>query len=215
MTAIIGTTGAGKTTLVSLMPRFYDVTQGEVLFDGVNISKIPISELRAQIGFVPQKSMLFTGSIEENIRYGKEDATEEEVRMALTNSQIMSLVEESPEGLDRQISQGGGNVSGGQRQRLSIARALVRKAPLYIFDDSFSALDYKTDREIRAALKKFAQESVIFLVTQRVSPIRHAEQIIVLDDGHIVGIGTHETLMETCEVYRDIALSQLKQEELA
>lgn len=215
MTAIIGTTGSGKSTLVSLMPRFYDVTQGEVLLDGVNISKIPISELRAQIGFVPQKSMLFTGSIEENIRYGKEDATNEEIRAALSNSQIMSLVEESPEGLDRQISQGGGNVSGGQRQRLSMARALVRKAPLYIFDDSFSALDYKTDREIRAALKKYAQDSVILLVTQRVAPIRHAEQIIVLDDGHIVGIGTHETLMETCEVYRDIALSQLKQEELA
>jgi len=159
--------------------------------------------------------MLFTGSIAENIRYGKEGASDEEVKDALSNSQIMSFVEESPEGLERQISQGGGNVSGGQRQRLSIARALVRRAPVYVFDDSFSALDYKTDRAIRSALKTYAKESVIFLVTQRVAPIRHAEQIIVLDDGHVVGIGTHEKLMESCEVYRDIAFSQLKEEELA
>jgi len=215
MTAIIGTTGSGKSTMVSLIPRFYDVTEGQVLFDGVDIKRVPLAELRARIGFVPQKSMLFTGSIAENIKYGKEGASDEQVKDALANSQIMSLVEESPEGLERQISQGGGNVSGGQRQRLSIARALVRRAPVYVFDDSFSALDYKTDRAIRGALKTYAKDSAIFLVTQRVAPIRHAEQIIVLDDGHVVGIGTHEKLRESCDVYRDIALSQLKEEELA
>lgn len=214
-TAVIGTTGSGKSTMVSLIPRFYDVTEGQVLLDGVDIKTLPLAELRSRIGFVPQKSMLFTGSIAENIRYGKEGASDDEVVEALSVSQIMSLAEESPEGLERQISQGGMNVSGGQRQRLSIARALVRRAPVYIFDDSFSALDYKTDRAIRSALGTYAKDSVIFLVTQRVAPIRHAEQIIVLDDGRVVGIGTHEHLMETCEVYRDIALSQLKEEELA
>ncbi len=214
-TAIIGTTGSGKSTMVSLIPRFYDVTEGQVLLDGVDIKTLPLEELRSHIGFIPQKSMLFTGSIAENIRYGKEGATDDELVEALSISQIMSLVEESPEGLGRQISQGGMNVSGGQRQRLSIARALVRRAPVYIFDDSFSALDYKTDRTIRSSLKTYAKDSVIFLITQRVAPIRHAEQIIVLDDGHVVGIGTHEQLMNTCEVYRDIALSQLREEELA
>ena len=215
MTAIIGTTGSGKSTMVSLIPRFYDVTDGQVLLDGVDIKTLPLAELRSHIGFVPQKSLLFTGSIAENIRYGKDGASDAELEEALSNAQIMGLVEESSEGLERQISQGGGNVSGGQRQRLSIARALVRHAPVYIFDDSFSALDYKTDRAIRAALKTYAANSAIFLVTQRVAPIRHAEQIIVLDDGRVVGIGTHDHLMETCEVYRDIALSQLRQEELA
>jgi len=214
MTAIIGTTGSGKSTLVSLIPRFYDVTGGQILLDGIDIRNLPLAELRSQIGFVPQKSMLFSGDIEENIRYGKEDALESEIMKALEVSQIMNLVEESPEGLKRPISQGGMNVSGGQRQRLAIARALVRKAPIYIFDDSFSAIDYKTDRAIRSALKKYAADSVIFLVTQRVAPIRNAEQIIVLYEGQIVGIGIHEQLMKTCEVYRDIALSQLKQEEL-
>ena len=214
MTAIIGTTGSGKSTLVSLIPRFYDVTGGQILLDGIDIRNLPLAELRSQIGFVPQKSMLFSGDIEENIRYGKEDALESEIMKALEVSQIMNLVEESPEGLKRPISQGGMNVSGGQRQRLAIARALVRKAPIYIFDDSFSAIDYKTDRAIRSALKKYAADSVIFLVTQRVAPIRNAEQIIVLHEGQVVGIGMHEQLMKTCEVYRDIALSQLKQEEL-
>lgn len=214
-TAIIGTTGSGKSTMVSLIPRFYDVTEGQVLLDGVDIKTLPLAELRSCIGFVPQKSMLFTGSIAENIRYGKEGAAEDEVKEALSIAQIMSLAEESPEGLERQISQGGMNVSGGQRQRLSIARALVRRAPVYIFDESFSALDYKTDKAIRSALKTYTKDSVVFLVTQRVAPIRHAEQIIVLDDGRVVGIGTHEQLMNTCEVYRDIALSQLKEEELA
>jgi len=214
-TAIIGTTGSGKSTMVSLIPRFYDVTEGQVLLDGIDIKTLPLAELRSHIGFVPQKSTLFTGSIAENIRYGKEGASDDELVEALSVSQIMSLAEESPERLERQISQGGMNVSGGQRQRLSIARALVRRAPVYVFDDSFSALDYKTDRAIRSALKTYAKDSVIFLVTQRVAPIRHAEQIIVLDDGRVVGIGTHERLMSTCEVYRDIALSQLKEEELA
>lgn len=214
-TAIIGTTGSGKSTLVSLIPRFYDVTEGQVLLDGVDIKTLPLAELRSYIGFVPQKSMLFTGSIAENVRYGKEGASDDEVKEVLSLAQILSLAEESPEGLERQISQGGMNVSGGQRQRLSIARALVRRAPVYIFDESFSALDYKTDKAIRSALKTYAKDSVVFLVTQRVAPIRHAEQIIVLDDGRVVGIGTHEQLMNTCEVYRDIALSQLKEEELA
>ncbi|HNP92477.1 MAG: ABC transporter ATP-binding protein [Spirochaetota bacterium] len=214
MTAIIGTTGSGKSTLVSLIPRLYDVTGGQILLDGIDIRNLPLSELRAQIGFVPQKSILFSGDIEENIRYGKENALENEIMEALEVSQVLSLVEESPEGLKRPISQGGMNVSGGQRQRLAIARALVRKAPIYIFDDSFSAIDYKTDRAIRSALKRYAADSTIFLVTQRVAPIRHAEQIIVLHEGQIVGIGMHEQLMKTCTVYRDIALSQLKQEEL-
>ncbi|OQB96911.1 MAG: putative ABC transporter ATP-binding protein [Spirochaetes bacterium ADurb.Bin110] len=214
ITAIIGTTGSGKSTLVNLIPRFYDVTGGQILLDGIDIRNLPLAELRSQIGLVPQKSMLFSGDIEENIRYGKEDALVSEIMKALEVSQIMNLVEESPEGLKRPISQGGMNVSGGQRQRLAIARALVRKAPIYIFDDSFSAIDYKTDRAIRSALKRYAADSVIFLVTQRVAPIRYAEQIIVLHEGQIVGIGMHEQLMNTCEVYRDIALSQLKQEEL-
>lgn len=214
-TAIIGTTGSGKSTLVSLIPRLYDVTEGAVLLDGADIRTLALSDLRGTIGFVPQKSMLFSGSIADNVRYGKDSATEEEVKEALELSQIWSLVEESPEGLERQISQGGMNVSGGQRQRLAIARALVRRAPVYIFDESFSALDYRTERAIRAALKTYAKDSTVFLVSQRVAPIRHAEQIIVLDDGHVVGIGKHEELMKTCDVYRDIALSQLKQEELA
>ena len=214
-TAIIGTTGSGKSTLVSLIPRLYDVTEGAVLLDGTDIRTLALSDLRGAIGFVPQKSMLFSGSIADNVRYGKDSAAEEEVKEALELSQIWSLVEESPEGLERQISQGGMNVSGGQRQRLAIARALVRRAPVYIFDESFSALDYRTERAIRAALKTYAKDSTVFLVSQRVAPIRHAEQIIVLDDGHIVGIGKHEELMKTCDVYRDIALSQLKQEELA
>ncbi len=214
-TAIIGTTGSGKSTLISLIPRLYDVTEGAVLLDGTDIRTLALSDLRGAIGFVPQKSMLFSGSIADNVRYGKDSAAEEEVKEALELSQIWSLVEESPEGLERQISQGGMNVSGGQRQRLAIARALVRRAPVYIFDESFSALDYRTERAIRAALKTYAKDSTVFLVSQRVAPIRHAEQIIVLDDGHIVGIGKHEELMKTCDVYRDIALSQLKQEELA
>lgn len=214
-TAIIGTTGSGKSTLVSLIPRLYDVTEGSVLFDGTDIRTLALSELRGSIGFVPQKSMLFSGSIADNVRYGKDSASEEEVRQALELSQIWSLAEESSEGLERQISQGGMNVSGGQRQRLAIARALVRRAPVYIFDESFSALDYRTERAIREALKTYARDSTVFLVSQRVAPIRHAEQIIVLDDGHVVGIGKHEELMKTCDVYRDIALSQLKQEELA
>ena len=214
-TAIIGTTGSGKSTLVSLIPRLYDVTEGSVLFDGTDIRTLALSELRGSIGFVPQKSMLFSGSIADNVRYGKDSASEEEVRQALELSQIWSLAEESSEGLERQISQGGMNVSGGQRQRLAIARALVRRAPVYIFDESFSALDYRTERAIREALKTYARDSTVFLVSQRVAPIRHAEQIIVLDDGHVVGIGKHEELMKTCDVYRDIAFSQLKQEELA
>lgn len=214
-TAIIGTTGSGKSTLISLIPRLYDVTEGAVLFDGVDIRTLALSDLRGAIGFVPQKSMLFSGSIADNVRYGKDSATEKEIKEALELSQIWSLAEESPEGLERQISQGGMNVSGGQRQRLAIARALVRRAPVYIFDECFSALDYRTERAIRAALKTYAKDSAIFLVSQRVAPIRHAEQIIVLDDGHVVGIGKHEELMKTCDVYRDIAFSQLKQEELA
>lgn len=214
-TAIIGTTGSGKSTLVSLIPRLYDASEGAVLFDGIDIRTLALSELRDAIGFVPQKSMLFSGSIADNVRYGKDGASEEEVRQALELAQIWSLAEESPEGLGHKISQGGMNVSGGQRQRLAIARALVRRSPVYIFDECFSALDYRTERAIREALKAHARDSTVFLVSQRVAPIRHAEQIIVLDDGHVVGIGKHEELMKTCDVYRDIALSQLKQEELA
>ncbi|MDH7483389.1 MAG: ABC transporter ATP-binding protein [Spirochaetales bacterium] len=214
-TAIIGTTGSGKSTLVNLILRFYDPTEGSIALDGIDLRRLRLAELRSIIGHVPQKSMLFSGTIEENVRYGKEDAETAAIMEALEAAQIQSLIAESPEGLQRQIAQGGANVSGGQRQRLAIARALVRRPPVLIFDDSFSALDYRTDRAIRTALRTYARDSTIFLVTQRVAPIRHADQILVLDDGRIVGKGTHETLMESCEVYRDIALSQLRQEELA
>lgn len=214
-TAFIGTTGSGKSTIVRLIPRFYDVTEGSILIDGIDIRDVPQSELRDKIGYVPQRSNLFTGTIESNLRFGGENAGEEDLLRALETAQGNEILASRPEGLAAAIAQGGANVSGGQRQRLAIARALVKRAPIYIFDDSFSALDFKTDAALRQALKKYVAESTVFIVSQRVATIKSADQIIVLDEGRIVGKGTHHELMETCDVYRDIALSQLSQEELA
>lgn len=214
-TAIIGTTGAGKSTLVSLIPRFYDVTEGSVTIDGVDVRSLRQKDLRDHIGFVPQKTSLFSGTIESNLRYAKKDASTEEIEAALEISQAKEFVDKNPEGIRAEISQGGGNVSGGQRQRLTIARALVKKASINIFDDSFSALDFTTDSKLRKALALRVKDSTVILVTQRVASIKGADQILVLDEGTMVGKGTHGELMDTCEVYRDIALSQLRQEELA
>ena len=214
-TAIIGTTGSGKSTLVSLVSRFYDCTRGTVSVDGINVKNLPQKELRDAIGFVPQKASLFSGTIASNLLYAKESASAEDMKKALEIAQALEFVDASPAGTGAEIAQGGSNVSGGQRQRLTIARALVKEAPIYIFDDSFSALDYRTDTKLRQALKTFVSDSTVILVTQRVATIKNADQIIVLDEGKVVGMGRHHDLMETCEVYRDIALSQLKQEELA
>jgi len=214
-TAIIGGTGAGKSTLVSLIPRFYDIDSGSILVDGLDIREMSQEHLRAKIGFVPQKAVLFSGTVAENIRFGKEDASEAEVRHAAEVAQASEFIEEMQDKFDSVIAQGGMNVSGGQKQRLSIARALVRKPEIYVFDDSFSALDFKTDARLRAALKKETLDATVLIVSQRVSTIMDADQIIVLDDGHIAGIGTHRTLMSTSEVYREIVSSQLSLEEIA
>jgi ATP-binding cassette, subfamily B, multidrug efflux pump len=215
VTAIIGGTGAGKSTLVSLIPRFYDVDSGQILVDGVDVRDMSQEHLRAKIGFVPQKAVLFSGTVAENIRYGKEDATDEEVRHAADIAQATDFIEGMKDGFDSVIAQGGTNVSGGQKQRLSIARALVRKPEIYVFDDSFSALDFKTDARLRAALRKEILDATVFIVAQRVSSVMDADQIIVLDEGHIAGIGTHRELMRTSEVYREIVSSQLSSEEIA
>ena len=213
-TAFIGSTGSGKSTLINLVPRFYDVTGGAILFDGVDIRDIPQHELRDQIGFVPQKGMLFSGDIASNLRYGKEDADDKELALAAEIAQATEFIDSTPDKMQTEIAQGGGNVSGGQKQRLSIARALVKKAPVNIFDDSFSALDFKTDAALRRALKKYTADSAVLIVAQRVSTIMNAEQIIVLDEGEIVGRGTHKELLKTCKTYQDIAQSQLTKEEL-
>jgi ATP-binding cassette subfamily B protein len=213
--ALIGTTGAGKSTLVSLIPRFYDSTSGSISIGGKDIRKLAQKDLRAQIGYVPQKSMLFSGTIESNLRYANEDAGTADLAAAIDIAQAREFVDSSPEGLAREISQGGANVSGGQRQRLAIARALARSVPIYIFDDSFSALDFRTDTKLRQALKTRLAGKTVFIVTQRVAAVKQADRILVLDEGRLVGAGSHKELMESCEVYRDIALSQLKQEELA
>lgn len=212
--AVIGGTGSGKSTLISLIPRFYDIQSGSILVDGVDIKEMSQESLRAKIGFVPQKTVLFTGTISENIRYGKEDAKDEEVRHAAETSQSMEFIEKMEDGFDSVIAQGGTNVSGGQKQRLSIARALVRKPEIYIFDDSFSALDFKTDAKLRAALKKETKDSTMIIVAQRVSTVMDADKIIVLDEGKIAGIGTHRELLNTCEVYHEIVSSQLSEEEM-
>ncbi len=214
-TAFIGSTGSGKSTLINLVPRFYDVSSGSILIDDTDIREITQHELREKIGYIPQKGNLFSGTIETNLRYADENATEEELLLATNIAQASNFIAESPEKLATPVSQGGTNVSGGQRQRLSIARALVKKAPIYIFDDSFSALDFKTDVALRKALKDNTSSSTLLIVAQRISTIKHADQIIVLDEGRIVGKGTHDELMETCETYREIALSQLSLEELA
>jgi len=215
LTAIIGGTGSGKSTLINLMTRFYDVESGSVLVDGVDVREMSQKTLRGKIGFVPQKTVLFSGSIAENIRYGKEDATMEEIEHAAHVAQATEFISGIEAGFDHPIAQGGTNVSGGQKQRLSIARALIRKAEIYIFDDSFSALDFKTDAKLRAALKPEIADATVFIIAQSVSTVRDADRIIVLDDGQICGIGTHKQLLDTCEVYREIVASQLSKEELA
>ena len=214
-TAFIGATGAGKSTLINLIPRFYDVTGGAVYLNGKDIRTLSQKELRDNIGYVPQKAMLFSGTIDSNIKYGKEDADVNEVLAALDCAQATEFVSELPNGVESSIAQGGSNVSGGQKQRLAIARALVKKAPVYIFDDSFSALDFKTDAKLRCALTKYTENAVVLIIAQRVSTIMNAEQIIVLDEGKIVGKGTHKELLKTCPEYREIAESQLSKEELA
>ena len=214
-TAIIGSTGSGKSTLINLIPRFYDVTDGAIEIDGIDIRKMTQADLRANIGYVPQKGMLFSGNIVSNIAYGKDDASTDEIMKALEVAQAKNFVSEMEDGIETAIAQGGGNVSGGQKQRLSIARALVKKAPIYIFDDSFSALDFKTDAALRSALDAYTDNTTVLIVAQRISTIMDAEQIIVLDKGRIVGIGTHDALMKNCETYQEIAKSQLSEEELA
>jgi ATP-binding cassette subfamily B protein len=214
-TAFIGTTGSGKSTIVNLIPRFYDVSEGAILADGIDIREVTQHDLRDKIGYVSQKSNLFSGTIESNLLYADENASPEDLTLAADIAQASEFINEKPEGMKTEISQGGTNVSGGQKQRLSIARALVKKASIYIFDDSFSALDFKTDAALRKSLKEHTRQSTILLVTQRIATIKNADQIIVLDEGEIVGKGTHHELMKDCEVYRGIALSQLSKEELA
>lgn len=212
---IVGTTGSGKSTVVNLIPRFYDVTEGAILIDGVDIREVPLKELRDKIGYIPQRSNLFTGTIESNLRYADEDADEATLQLALNIAQAADFVQERPEGLQAEVSQGGVNFSGGQKQRLSIARALVKRAPIYIFDDSFSALDFRTDARLRQALLKELRYCTVLIVSQRIATIKNADQILVLDEGRLVGRGTHEELMQTSEIYREIALSQLNQEAFA
>jgi ATP-binding cassette, subfamily B, multidrug efflux pump len=214
-TALIGATGSGKSTLVNLIPRFYDVTGGSILVNSTDIRTVSQHDLRERIGYVPQKSSLFSGTIESNLRYADENTSEDTLAEAADIAQATEFIASKPEGLATEISQGGVNVSGGQKQRLSIARALVKKAPIYIFDDSFSALDFKTDAALRRALKQKTADSTLLIVTQRVSTIKNADQILVLDDGRITGMGTHNELMRNCDTYREIALSQLSKEELA
>jgi ATP-binding cassette subfamily B protein len=215
VTAIIGSTGCGKSTLVNLVPRFFDVSKGALLVDDIDVRDVLLHDLREKIGYVPQKSILFSGTIESNLRLADEDAIEEILHESIEIAQASDFVFENPEGLEAPISQGGANVSGGQKQRLSIARALVKKPPIFIFDDTFSALDFKTDTALRKALKEKTGDSTVLLVTQRVATVMSADQIIVLDDGKIVGKGTHRDLMKTCQTYQEIATSQLSKEELA
>ncbi|EJE4080300.1 multidrug efflux ABC transporter subunit EfrA [Enterococcus faecalis] len=213
--AFIGSTGSGKSTLIQLIPRFYDVSEGEILIDGVNVKEYQLSALRNKIGYIPQKALLFTGTIADNLRYGKEDATLEEMERAIDIAQATEFVSQKPQGYDEPLSEGGTNFSGGQKQRLAIARAIIRNPEIYIFDDSFSALDYQTDANLRARLKKETTESTVLIVAQRVGTIMHADRIVVLNEGDVVGIGTHRELLETCPIYYDIAASQLSEEELA
>jgi ATP-binding cassette subfamily B protein len=213
-TAIIGSTGSGKSTLINLIPRFYDVTQGSILIDGTDITKMKQHSLRDKLGFVPQKGVLFTGTIESNITFGVPNATEDDIKKAAEIAQAIEFIDAKPEGYESPISEGGTNVSGGQKQRLSIARAIAKKPEIYIFDDSFSALDYKTDSTLRKALKEELSDSTVLIIAQRISTIMNAEQILVLDDGRIAGKGTHRELLKNCDVYQQIASSQLSEEEL-
>jgi len=215
VTAIIGGTGAGKSTLVNLVPRFYDVAQGRILVDDVDIREMAQEDLRQRLGFVSQKAVLFNDTVANNIRYGREDASDAEVAHAAETAQALEFILAMPEGFQSVIAQGGTNVSGGQRQRLAIARALVRKPEIFIFDDTFSALDFRTDARLRAALKNETAESTVIIVAQRVTTVMDADRIIVVDDGRVAGMGTHRELIRTCEVYREIVSSQLSEEELA
>jgi ATP-binding cassette subfamily B protein len=214
VTAIIGSTGSGKSTIINLIPRFYDVEKGAILVDGVDIRDMTQAALRQRVGLVPQKAVLFTGTISENIRYGRQDATDEEVRAAAVTAQAVEFIDEMPDGFDSMIAQGGTNVSGGQKQRLSIARALVKRPEIYLFDDSFSALDFKTDAKLRSALRKVTADATVLIVGQRVATIRDADRIIVLDEGRIAGMGTHAELYADCDIYREIVSSQLSAEEV-
>ena len=213
-TAIIGSTGCGKSTLVNLIPRLYDVSEGSITLDGQDIRKIRMSDLREEIGFVPQKGVLFSGTIASNLRFGRDDATDEEIRLAAEIAQASEFIDAKDDKYDSAIAQGGSNVSGGQKQRLSIARAIAKNPKIFIFDDSFSALDLKTDAALRKALSDNVKDCTVIIVAQRISTILHADQILVLDDGRIVGKGTHEELMKSCEVYQQIAKSQLSAKEL-
>ncbi len=212
--AFIGSTGSGKSTLINLIPRFFEATKGEVLVDGVNVKDLDQKDLRDKIGYVPQTGVLFSGTIASNLRYGKEDASDKEIQEALDIAQASEFVSKLPKGTENPISQGGTNVSGGQKQRLSIARAVIKKPEIYIFDDSFSALDFKTDAALRKALREKTKGSTMLIVAQRISTIMNADKIVVLDDGNVVGTGTHQELLKSCDVYREIALSQLSKEEL-
>ena len=212
--AFIGSTGSGKSTLINLIPRFFEATKGEVLVDGVNVKDLDQKDLRDKIGYVPQTGVLFSGTIASNLRYGKEDASDKEIKEALDIAQASEFVSKLPKGTENPISQGGTNVSGGQKQRLSIARAVIKKPEIYIFDDSFSALDFKTDAALRKALREKTKGSTMLIVAQRISTIMNADKIVVLDDGNVVGTGTHQELLKSCDVYREIALSQLSKEEL-
>ena len=213
-TAIIGSTGSGKSTLINLIPRLYDATGGQVLVGGVDISQQNLQTLRKSIGFVPQKGLLFSGTIESNIKFSDESLSDEAMKKAASIAQATEFIEGNSLGYSRSIAQGGTNVSGGQKQRLSIARALAGDPDILIFDDSFSALDYRTDAALRKAIKENTDNKTVIIVAQRISTIANAEQIIVLDDGKIAGMGTHQQLLESCDVYRQIALSQLSEEEL-
>lgn len=213
--AFIGSTGSGKSTLIQLIPRFYDVSDGQILIDGEDVRKYRLSALRQKIGFIPQKALLFTGTIAENLRYGKEDATQEEMERAADIAQASEFISQKSDGYDEHLSEGGSNFSGGQKQRLAIARAIIRNPEIYIFDDSFSALDYRTDANLRARLKKETTESTVLIVAQRVGTIMHADKIIVLNEGNVVGMGTHKELLGNCPIYYDIAASQLSEEELS
>jgi ATP-binding cassette subfamily B protein len=215
VTAIIGGTGSGKSTLAGLIPRFYDVNGGRVLVDGVDVREMRQEDLRAKIGYVPQKAVLFSGTIGSNIRFGRESATDEEVKKAATIAQAVEFIDHKPEGYTAPVAQGGTNLSGGQKQRLAIARALIRDAAIYVFDDSFSALDFATDAKLRAALRAETASAAVFIVSQRIGTVMNADRIIVLDDGRVVGIGKHADLLNTCAVYREIAESQASLEEVA
>jgi ATP-binding cassette subfamily B protein len=215
ITAFVGSTGSGKSTLINLIPRFYDVSEGAILVDGVDVRQMTQHDLHDKIGYVPQKSLLFSGTIENNIKYGNEDATQSDIEKAAEIAQGLDFIQASENGFETPVSEGATNFSGGQKQRLSIARALSRKPEIYIFDDTFSAIDFKTDAALRKALKKETADAAVLIVAQRISTIMQADQIVVLEGGRIAGIGTHKELLQTCQVYRELALSQLSEKELS